>query len=233
MERGTLVQLLVNSRNIIVAAGEVDFADLKKKDKQAIYAAFEEETKFEFDGDGDGSYAIVNLAELLSDDSLDGIQIIFESDAEYDYEIAKKLSDLRIDDVDSDDTVTALQNLIDMLSISPRFVNLTPHALNLYDAERTLVVLTVPAEDQMVRVSQQYVQVPAVGGHPVVRSTYGAVVGLPEPQYNTYYIVSLLVAQALADSGIHRTDILVPDTGAGAVRNESGGIIGTTRFMIV
>jgi len=56
----------------------------------------------------------------------------------------------------------------------------------------------------------------------------GDVEGLPEPQSNTVYIVSTLVAQAVP----HRDDIIAPDTSPqGVVRDSEGKIIGVKRFQ--
>lgn len=119
------------------------------------------------------------------------------------------------------------------------FVNLTPHTFTLYSLDKKEIVLSVPTllDDQgnvvTARVAQTYDNLAPVAGFTVVKSVYGEVTGLPDPHPDTYHIVSLLVAQALQAQGIVRNDILVPDTGAGAVRNDSGTIIGTTRFMVV
>ena len=67
-------------------------------------------------------------------------------------------------------------------------------------------------------------------GHSLVlaRPTYGEVTGLPAPQEGIYYLVSSIVADALRGSG--RTDILVPDSGPDAVR-ENGQILAVRRVL--
>jgi len=54
---------------------------------------------------------------------------------------------------------------------------------------------------------------------PVVKTRFGEVEGLPEPEEGTVYIVSNLVAQAVPD----REDVFFPDD---LVRDENGNIIG-------
>ena len=57
----------------------------------------------------------------------------------------------------------------------------------------------------------------------ISRNEYGEVEGLPDPIPGVYFIVSLMVAQALPERG----DLLVPDTGPGsACRDSQGRIVG-------
>lgn len=115
-------------------------------------------------------------------------------------------------------------------------VNLTPHDITVYDAKKEKVILTIPRSGKVARVQETLVGYDKLEDVPIVTKRYGRVVVVdqegntypfPEPTPNTIYIVSLLVAQALRG----RHDVLTPDTGAGAVRDERGMIKGTTRFM--
>ncbi|WP_306530390.1 hypothetical protein, partial [Megasphaera sp.] len=63
-------------------------------------------------------------------------------------------------------------------------------------------------------------EVGTAGPVPVYNMTYGPVQGLPEPQADTAYIVSSVVAQSLAGS---RDDVLVP---IDFVRDDQGQITG-------
>jgi hypothetical protein len=54
---------------------------------------------------------------------------------------------------------------------------------------------------------------------PVYKNEFGRVENLPDPQPDTLYIVSSLVAQAIPD----RKDVLIPDD---SVRDNEGRIIG-------
>ena len=100
-------------------------------------------------------------------------------------------------------------------------VNLTPHAINMIvdgDVKETIV------SSGLARCSVMSNVVGQINGYNVCENTYGEVVGLPQPQEGTIYIVSALVAQAV--KGL-RTDVVVVDK---TVRNESGQIIGCTGF---
>lgn len=105
-----------------------------------------------------------------------------------------------------------------------RLINLTPHTVTVQLGEK---VVEFPPSGQIARVGVEYTPTDEVGGIPVVRATTGAVEGLPDPAEGVYYIVSAMVAQALPQ----RHDLLAPDTGAGAVRDETGRIIAVTRFV--
>ena len=66
-----------------------------------------------------------------------------------------------------------------------------------------------------------------VSGLPVVRSETGDVTGLPEPQPDTVFLVSLFVLSACKN----RTDVFAPDTGSTCVRNSAGHIVGVRQFI--
>jgi len=104
-----------------------------------------------------------------------------------------------------------------------KVVNLTPHALNLMPAGPTGPVVTIPPSGQVARCATSRVQVNTVTVDditiPVNRTQFGAVTSLPDPQPDTIYIVSAVVAQAVPD----RTDVFIVDD---AVRDEQGRIIG-------
>lgn len=60
-----------------------------------------------------------------------------------------------------------------------------------------------------------------------------SIVDLPEPQENTYYIVSSLVLNHLRSTGSKRKDVIAPGTGPkdGAIRDEKGNVIAITKFI--
>ncbi|MBJ6364167.1 hypothetical protein ACFOQM_23380 [Paenibacillus sp. GCM10012307] len=238
MNKQSLISVLTQAREVIISSGESSFYELKPRDKKVVFDLVINgigARQFSTDGDSDGCFASADVGALISDDTFVDDEIVFFSRSEYTLldNIRDSLTSFYVGDNQSSDTVKAIDKLVTRLSAEAIFVNLTPHVFTLYAADKKDVLLSVQAEPEMARVSQTYVDVPDINGFPVVRSEYGTVTGIPDPQPHTYYIVSLLVAQALAATGIKRTDILVPDTGAGAVRNESGGIVGTTRFMVV
>lgn len=124
-----------------------------------------------------------------------------------------------------------------------KIVNLTPHAINLYDMNdceevtqgtfKTLVLKegAVPKRcfpsEGVARVKQKKAIINhlAVDGLtvPVYGTTYSGLEGLPEPEKGTYYIVSAITAQAVKD----QKDLLIVD---GTVRDSEGRIVGCTAF---
>jgi hypothetical protein len=100
-----------------------------------------------------------------------------------------------------------------------KFVNLTPHSVNILSDEGATVAVFEPsgtlARCQESRVSYP----PLVGGIGVTRATYGAVTGLPEPDGATAYIVSALVLAQCAG----RADVFAPGP---AARDDNGRIVG-------
>lgn len=101
-------------------------------------------------------------------------------------------------------------------------VNLTPHDVNVVGDDNS-VAITIPASGNVARCSQTIDIVGALTLDsvviPISASSYGEVVDLPDPQDNTYYIVSRLVMSACPA----RQDLLVPND---LVRNDAGQVIG-------
>jgi len=102
-------------------------------------------------------------------------------------------------------------------------VNLTPHALNFMPEGPDGPTVTIPPSGQVARCAVDRVQVDTVAVDgitvPVNQTQFGAVTGLPDPQPDTIYIVSAVVAQAVPD----RPDVFIVDD---AVRDDQGRIIG-------
>ena len=102
-------------------------------------------------------------------------------------------------------------------------VNLTPHPLNLMPAGPTGPVVTIPPSGLVARCAVNRMQVDTVTvdgvSVPVNKTQFGTVSDLPDPQPNTIYVVSSIVAQAVPD----RRDVFVVDD---AVRDDQGRIIG-------
>lgn len=105
-----------------------------------------------------------------------------------------------------------------------RLVNLTPHAIHLMPAGPGGPTVTIPPSGTAARCATQRVQVDTITVDGVQvsvnRTQFGAVDGLPGPQPDTLYLVSVIVAQAVAGT---RTDVVMVDD---AVRDEEGRIIG-------
>jgi len=104
-----------------------------------------------------------------------------------------------------------------------RIVNLTPHPLNMMPEGPDGPTVTIPPSGQVARCATSRVQVDAVTVDgitvPVNQTRFGEVTGLPDPQPDTIYVVSALVAQAVPD----RPDVFIVDD---AVRDDQGRIIG-------
>lgn len=98
-----------------------------------------------------------------------------------------------------------------------QIVNLTPHALNLRNAEGEMV--EIPPSGTVARVSETTASLPVVAGFNVVTKTYGDVENLPDSAPDTIYVVSALVLQRVTG----RDDVYAPGT---AIRDEAGKIIG-------
>lgn len=114
-----------------------------------------------------------------------------------------------------------------------KFINLTPHTLTVVDDSGN-TILSVAPSGTVARVTTQQTVVGNVGGVDVVRTVFGDVDGLPDPQTNTVYIVSTLVLQALKANGVVRDDVVAPDTSpASVVRDDAGTIVGVKRFQVL
>ena len=98
-------------------------------------------------------------------------------------------------------------------------LNYTPHEVNVLTEAGALRYPSVG----VARVAQRNAQIGAVDGIPLYRAEYGDVIGLPEPQKDTYYIVSALVKAAAC-----RDDLLSP---CEFVRDDGGAIIGCRGFL--
>jgi hypothetical protein len=102
-----------------------------------------------------------------------------------------------------------------------RFINLTPHTLNVVDSDDQAVTDIDPSGD-VARVDVSRTQVDTVDGVPVYDSTFGDVTGLPDPADDTLYVVSGKVLSA-----VDRDDVVAPGD---LVRDSDGNIIGCRGF---
>ena len=99
-----------------------------------------------------------------------------------------------------------------------KFVNMTPHAINLVDNDGN-VYRTLEPSGNLIRLKAVTEQVKEIDGIKLSTTVFGEPEGLPDYADNTYYIVSQLVKSALPE----RSDLLVP---AEMIRDENGVIIG-------
>ena len=113
--------------------------------------------------------------------------------------------------------------------------NLTPHeikimwihTLDMGDDQRCLQKheLVLPASDKPARVTQEVVvtgYISKVDFLPLYSYDFGEVVNLPEPSKGTIYIVSKMVAEAVAEN-TDRCDVYIV---AETIRDAAGRIIG-------
>lgn len=117
-----------------------------------------------------------------------------------------------------------------MSSDFPKLVNLTPHALKIFheapfdDNWESFHQTNSPWSGQTARCTEKriaigYIDTGTFPSIPVHRVSYGDITGLPEPEENTCYIVSMMIAQAMP----HRKDLYYPGE---LVRDKYGMIVG-------
>ena len=96
------------------------------------------------------------------------------------------------------------------------FVNLTPHALNIVQADGS--VYTLPPSGQTARVGTTRTVINEIDGIEIYETQFGEVEGLPERNGQDLFIVSALVAQRA-----NRADVYSPGE---LVRDGDGKVIG-------
>ncbi len=106
------------------------------------------------------------------------------------------------------------------------FVNLTPHEIKILNADTDLVD-SFPPSGIVARVSVTVIEGEKIGSYRTVQSVYGEVENLPSEQPDVFYIVSQMVLGKTKD----RLDVLAPDSGLTAVRNEAGQIAYVLDFV--
>lgn len=105
--------------------------------------------------------------------------------------------------------------------------NYTPHTIDVVDQSDT--VIRSYASQGVARVKTTSVVIGEVDGVSIVKTVFGDVEGLPEPDGVTTFVVSMVVAQAA-----NREDVVGPDSGPTALRftdgPRKGQIIGVRAF---
>lgn len=101
-----------------------------------------------------------------------------------------------------------------------RFVNLTPHTVNIVDGP------SFPASGQVVRCSTVNLSETVVDGIRLVQQALGPVEWLPEPEPGTFYIVSAMAREAAESLG--RVDFLSP----GQLVRDSEGVITGCLYLV-
>ena len=100
------------------------------------------------------------------------------------------------------------------------FVNLTPHPITIEGLG------TLPSQG-VARCATMRNEAAPVGGVRLAHLTFGEVQGLPAPREGVTFVVSSLVLSALGGA---RGDVVAPDTGADAIR-ENGQIVAVRGFV--
>lgn len=103
--------------------------------------------------------------------------------------------------------------------------NMTPHEITYFFDENTSVVF--PPCGQSVRIDEDQTPADSVG---VFKTVTNTVTGhnLPPQQEG----VTLLVSRLVLDAFPQRKDLIAPDTGKTAKRNEKGQVIGIYQFTV-
>lgn len=101
-----------------------------------------------------------------------------------------------------------------------KIINCTPHDVNLVTENGSI---TFPRSGIIPRLTEQQQKINSVTVNgieiDIMKKSFNEAEGLPEPQENTIFIVSALVAGAIKD----RDDLVIPND---TIRDDQGRIIG-------
>ena len=103
-------------------------------------------------------------------------------------------------------------------------INLTPHPVSVKQIDGSF--LNLPKCDNPARCSVTFQDVTTADNIAVKRQVFGSVQNLPDPQYGTLFLVSLVVAQAAKFRG----DLVSPGA---AIRNADGVQIGCDGLSVL
>jgi len=111
-----------------------------------------------------------------------------------------------------------------------KIINLTPHTIKVMVGEN---VIEFPASGTIARCQTIEVDEEPVLDLPVVSQRFGAIEGLPEPQKDTIYLVSMVVGQAVANGAYSaRYDVYGPNTSPSSVIRDDKGQISAVRSLV-
>ncbi len=103
--------------------------------------------------------------------------------------------------------------------------NLTPHKIVMVN--KNSEVTREYESEGIARATQSNIQVGEIDGVPLMETSFGETIDLPEYQDGVYLIVSIITANAAKANGRRVDDLLITtDT----VRDETGRIIGCKAF---
>jgi hypothetical protein len=109
-------------------------------------------------------------------------------------------------------------------------INLTPHKISIAD-EAGNIIREIEPSGRLARTNSTQTVARVIDGIPVVKTVLGEISDLPQPERDTVFVVSTLVAQAVADFRIH-DDVVAPDTGPTCIRDPEGRIVAVRRFQV-
>ena len=112
-----------------------------------------------------------------------------------------------------------------------KLINLTPHSINIYHNDELICSLEPSGTVARVKSEKVTVGVVNINGYDVniVKTVFGDLEGLPEPEEGTIFVLSTIAAQAAVSAG--RTDVVSPDTFDGVIRDAQGKIIGVRQLQ--
>jgi len=117
--------------------------------------------------------------------------------------------------------------------INQKLINLTPHTINIVSQEGK--EFNIPPSGQVLRVAQRLSQTAPLFLEAGKVDTWAfegfEEVKLPPQEEGKIYLVSLPTLIALKAQGVRRIDIVAPDTGRGAIRNDKGQVVAVRRLL--
>ena len=110
-----------------------------------------------------------------------------------------------------------------------KIINMTPHPLCLL-AEDGSVLREIKPSGTIARAEQTDVPVGDIDGFPLVRSSFGEPIDLPDWKEGIFLFVSLATAKPAQAAGRRPYDLLLSSQ---QVRDENGNIVGCRGFAIL
>lgn len=207
------------AQKILDTAEEMEICELKRRDQIAILHALKE-TQIKRNEVKDEEGTCINFTVDAGDMR---IAVRFYSGANLRDDFEKRIYDCRIEIssryFDEECAINDFINILEkMLHEETTIINLTPSAVTFYAQDGKTILNTIPSSG-VARAEQTRESLGDINGIPVCKTSYGKVEGLPAPQENTIYIVSVLTAQVASG----RDDLYIVDD---LVHDPSGQILG-------